>query len=69
MLTFFRSRRRYKEGSKEGRKPSVLSELDADYIKAIIESAKDKADDEWQDMVVRQKPVQIPQVSGIAASS
>ncbi len=50
------------------RKSSVLSDLDADFIAAIIDSAKNKDEDEWEDFVVQHKPVQDPQVSGIAAS-
>ncbi len=69
MLRFYRNRRRYREGLKnKRRKSSVLSDLDADFIAAIIDSAKNKDEDEWEEFVVKHKPVQDPQVSGIAAS-
>ncbi|KLO09887.1 hypothetical protein SCHPADRAFT_907399 [Schizopora paradoxa] len=63
MLHFYKLRKDYREGSKDHqRKASAFKGVDVKFMESVIESAKNKDEDEWEDFVVKYKPIQDPQL-------
>lgn len=70
MLNFYKLRKNYREWSKNlQKKGTAFKDVDIKFMEAVIDSAKNKDEDEWEEFVVKYKPIQDPQVSSIAASS